>query len=105
MALLFGYTSDLTTIYEDIDMNGNKITDLPDPTSTTELVTKGYADTHYSGGSGGGQEGPRVIKDLRVTRVIKVHKDLKVTPDCKDHKDLRVTQVREVLKVIQDRKV
>ena len=38
-------------------MNGNKIIDLPSPTSDSEPVTKGYADTHYSGGSG--QRGPK----------------------------------------------
>ena len=57
MALLFGYSLGLTTIEEDIDMNGNKIVDLPSPTSNTEPVTKGYDDTHYSGGSGG--QGPK----------------------------------------------
>ena len=31
MALLFGYSSDLSTIEEDIDMNGNRIIDLPNP--------------------------------------------------------------------------
>ena len=36
-------------------MNGNKIRDLPSPTSNSEPVMKGYADTHYSGG-GGSQE-------------------------------------------------
>ena len=55
MALLFGYSSSVQE--EDIDMDGNKITNLPAPTSLTEPVTKGYADTHYSGGSG--QQGPK----------------------------------------------
>ena len=50
MALLFGYSSGLETIEEDINMNGYKITDLSSPTSGSEPVTKGYADTHYSGG-------------------------------------------------------
>ena len=57
MSLLFGYSSNLETIEEDIDMNGYKIIDLPSPTSNSEPVTKGYADTHYSGGSG--QQGPK----------------------------------------------
>ena len=52
MSLLFGYSSNLETTEEDIGMNGNKILDLPSPTSNSEPVTKGYADTHYSGGSG-----------------------------------------------------
>ena len=37
MALLFGYS---LTMQEDIDMDGNKIVDLPSPTSNTEPVTK-----------------------------------------------------------------
>ena len=57
MSLLFGYSSNLEIIEEDIDMNGNKIIDLPSPTSNSEPVTKGYADTHYSGRSG--QQGPK----------------------------------------------
>ena len=61
MALLFGYSSGLTTIKGDIDMNGNKIVDLPSPTSNSEPVTKGYADTHYSGG--GGSQGPKGDKN------------------------------------------
>ena len=44
---------------EDIDMNGNKIVDLPSPKSDSEPVTKGYADTHYSGSGGGGSQGPK----------------------------------------------
>ena len=44
MSLLFGYSSNLETIEEDIDMNGNKILYLPPPTSNSEPVTKGYAD-------------------------------------------------------------
>ena len=40
MSLLFGYASDLELIQEDVDMDGNKIVDLPEP------VTKGqkYVD-------------------------------------------------------------
>ena len=57
MSLNFGYSPCLGTIKEDIDMNGNRITDLPSPASDSEPVTKGYADTHYSGG--GGQQGPK----------------------------------------------
>ena len=55
MALSYGY--DGFTINGDIDMDNNKITNLPDPSSNTEPVTKKYADTHYSGG-GGGDAGP-----------------------------------------------
>ena len=60
MSLLFGYSPNLETIEEVIDMNGNKILDLPSPTSNSEPVTKGYADTHYSGGSG--HRGPKEDK-------------------------------------------
>ena len=58
MSLLFGYSSSLETIEEDIDMDGNRILDLPSPTSNSEPVTKGYADTHYSGG-GSWSQGPK----------------------------------------------
>ena len=57
MSLLFGYSSSLETIEEDIDMDGIRILDLPSPTSNSEPVTKGYADTHYSGG-GSWSQGP-----------------------------------------------
>ena len=57
MSLLFGYSTNLETIEEDIDMDGNRILDLPSPTSNSEPVTKRYADTHYSGG-GSGSQGP-----------------------------------------------
>ena len=59
MSLLFGYSSGLATIEEDINMNGYKITDLPSPSTNSEPVTKGYADTHYSSGGGSGQRGPK----------------------------------------------
>ena len=56
MSLLFGYSSNIQE--EDLDMNNNKIINLPDPSTGSEPVTKSYADTHYSGG-GGGQRGPK----------------------------------------------
>ena len=56
MSLLFGYGSELEYVEENIDMNGNRILDLPDPIEDDEPVTKGYADQHYSGG-GSGQKG------------------------------------------------
>ena len=59
MSLLFGYSSGLSTIEEDINMNGYKITNLPSPSTNSEPVTKGYADTHYSSGGGSGQRGPK----------------------------------------------
>ena len=75
MSLLFGYSSNLETIEEDIDMNGNKIIDLPSPTSNSEPVTKGYG------------------------------KETRETSDCKDHRDLKVTTVREDLRATPVRKV
>ena len=58
MSLNFGYSPRLGRIKNDIKMNGHKILDLPSPTSDSEPVTKGYADTNYSGG-GSGQRGPK----------------------------------------------
>ena len=57
MSILFGYSSNLDTIEEDINMQGNRIINLPGPATGSEPVTKSYADTHYSGG--GGQRGPK----------------------------------------------
>ena len=58
MSLLFGYSSSFDNIQEeDLDMNNNKIINLPNPSMGSEPVTKSYADTHYSGG--GGQRGPK----------------------------------------------
>ena len=52
MSLLFGYSSSFDNIQEqDLDMNNNKIINLPNPATGSEPVTKSYADTHYSGGS------------------------------------------------------
>ena len=76
MSLLFGYSSsssDLKNIEEDLDMNENRIIDLPSPVEDDEPVTKGYADTHYSGGKDGspaprglrgekGSPGPRGLR-------------------------------------------
>ena len=40
-------------------MGGQRITNLADPVTNDEPVTKGYADTHYSGGTGPqGPQGP-----------------------------------------------
>ena len=67
MLLLFGYSSsssDLKNIEEDLDMNENRIIDLPNPVEDDEPVTKGYADQHYSGNQKGspgprGERGPK----------------------------------------------
>ena len=79
MALSYGY--DGLTMHGDIAMDTQKITNLPDPSSDTEPVTKKYADTHYAGGGGGsgsvgpqcpegpqgtqGARGPRGLKGLK----------------------------------------
>ena len=62
--LLFGYSSSLSIIEEDLDMSGNGIIDLPDPVTGSEPVTKQYADTHYSGvgGSSKGDKGDKGYK-------------------------------------------
>ena len=61
MSLLFGYSSSFDNIQEeDLDMNNNKIINLPDPSIGSEPVTKSYADTHYSGnGSSKGIKGDK----------------------------------------------
>ena len=60
MSLLFGYASDLELVEENVDMDGSKIFDLPEPTEDSEPVTKGYADKHYLGGGGTtGPQGPQ----------------------------------------------
>ena len=65
MALLFGYSSGLSTIEEDIDMSRNRIIDFPDPVTGSEPITKAYADTHCSGGGtkspkgDTGEQGPK----------------------------------------------
>ena len=60
MWLLFGYSSSLSIIDEDIDMQGNRIINLPNPSTGSEPVTKSYADTHYpGGGSGRGPKGDK----------------------------------------------
>ena len=57
MSLLFGYSSEVQE--GDLDMDNHKIINLPNPSTGSEPVTKSYADTHYSGGGGGGQRGPK----------------------------------------------
>ena len=59
MSLNFGYSPRLGRIKNDIKMNGHKILNLPSPTSDTEPVTKGYADTNYSGGGSPRPRGPK----------------------------------------------
>ena len=59
MSLLFGYSSELEIVEENIDMDGNQIIDLPKPTTDSEPVRKGYADKHHLGGGQTGPQGPR----------------------------------------------
>ena len=116
MSLLFGYASDMELVEEDVDMDGNRIFDLPDPTTGSEAVTKGYADKHYSGGGGGdkgdtgpqgpkgdkgdtglqgptgpqgpqGPKGEREIPDPKVKRETKGITDRKVTNEIPDWAD------------------
>ena len=66
MSLLFGYSSGLESIEKDIDMNGNRVINLPF-TIDSEPVIKCYTDTHYSGRGGGSQgpQGPQGIQGLQ----------------------------------------
>ena len=88
MALLFGYSSGLNSIEEDIDMNGNRIIGLPSPSIDSEPVTKGYADTHYSGGGGvsQGPQGPKGDTGPQGPKGDMVHKEYKVLKVIKDQK-------------------
>ena len=98
MSLLFGYSSNLETIEEDINMQGNRIINLHGPATGSEPVTKSYADTHYSSGGGGGQRGPKGDKgdtgpqDQKVTKAIQARKDQKVTKEIPVHKDQKETK-------------
>ena len=77
MALLFGYSNGLETIEEDIEMQGNRIIDLPDPVTGSEPVTKVFADTHYSGGSSSkgpkGDKGDQGIQGIQGSTLLKIN--------------------------------
>ena len=90
MSLLFGYSSDIQE--EDLDMNNNKIINLPNPSTGSEPVTKSYADSHYSGGGSGqlgppGPQGPRglqgspVVMERRGHALVLEHRGQKVTKE------------------------
>ena len=98
MSLLFGYSSSLETIGEDINMQGNRIINLPGPASDSEPVTKSYADTHYFSGGGGGQRGPQGPRNRKDRKEIPVYKDQKVT------KGIPVRKGQKATKEIQTRK-
>ena len=50
---LYVRTDGNSTIVSGIDFNSHKIINLAEPTGIHEAATKGYVDTHSSGGSGG----------------------------------------------------
>ena len=61
MALVYGFDKSVVNSNKDFE-NHFRILNLPDPTTDDQPVTKGYADTHYSGGGGGGSpstQGPQ----------------------------------------------
>ena len=61
MALFFGFSKQGEEFNgdNDLDMKGHRVTNLPSPIDDSQPVTKSYADTHYSGGSGVGTQGPK----------------------------------------------
>ena len=65
MSLLFGHAPDLELVEEDVDMDGNRTVDLPEPTTDSEPVSKGYADKHYLGRGAQGSKGDKGDKDDR----------------------------------------
>ena len=67
MALAYGFSTTEVNSNKDFE-NHFRILNLPDPTTDDQPVTKGYADTHYSGGGGGGTgpQGPQGPRGLRV---------------------------------------
>ena len=58
MALAYGFSTTEVKSNKNFE-NHFRILNLPDPTTDDQPVTKGYADTHYSGGGGGGGVGPQ----------------------------------------------
>ena len=83
-------------------MDNHKITNLPNPLSNTEPVTRGYADTHYSGG--GGSKGPKGDKGDQGPRGPKGDQGPQGPQDQEDRKDQRVTEVykdQRMTRVIQ----
>ena len=68
MALFFGYENKRFGVSGDLNMKNHKITNLRNPTTNSEPVTKSYADTHYSSGSCSGAQGPKGDKGDRGAR-------------------------------------
>ena len=84
MSLLFGYASDVEFVEENIDMDGNRIFDLPDPVEDGESVTKGDVTE------------VKDHKDQKGIPEVKVRKDQRVIPEVKGRKEIRASAVREV---------
>ena len=61
MALAYGFSKSEVDSDKDFE-NQFRILGLPDPTTDDQPVTKGYADTHYSGGGGSGGRGPQGLQ-------------------------------------------
>ena len=98
MSLLFGYSSsssDLKNIEEDLDMNENRIIDLPNPVEDDEPAARKVIRVI------------RVILDRRGRKVIevmsgrKVRKAIGVISDRKDRKAIEVVSGRKDRKVIR----
>ena len=75
MSLLLGYSSDIQE--EDLDMNNNKIINLPDPSTGSEPVTK-VMRTHIILVVVAGNVDQKVIRGHKVRKVTQARKDQKV---------------------------
>ena len=102
MSLLFGYASDLELVEQNVDMDGNRIFDHPDPTENSEPVTKGYAGQTLFGRWFRCNGSARTAGDRRVIRVTLA---AKVRKDRKAHKGRRVIRVMLDREVRRARKV
>ena len=93
----------------DLNMNGNRVTGLPSPTSNDEPVTKGYADTHYSNSAT--HQGPKGDVGTEVQKGPREMWHQKVTLVHLDQREIRemlvqkVTRDQRVRKVMWDQKV
>ena len=104
MALLFGYSSGLTTIEDDINMFRSSIYLRQHQTlnplrkaTLTHATREEVVDKDL--------KVKRVILDLKGTPDRKDLKETRVILDCKVLRDLRVTPVHEVRRETPDRKV
>ena len=67
MALAYGFDKSVVNSNRDFE-NHFRILNLPDPTTDDQPVTKGYADTHYSGGGGVEPTGPQGLEGIQGAR-------------------------------------